>query len=37
MKVVDMHCDTIGAIFEKRSKGIVCNLRKRLQASLEYL
>ena len=28
MKVVDMHCDTIGAIFEKRSKGIVCNLRK---------
>ena len=28
MKVVDMHCDTIGAIFEKRNKGIACNLRK---------
>ena len=28
MKVVDMHCDTIGAISGKRSKGIVCNLRK---------
>ena len=37
MKVVDMHCDTIGAIFEKRNKGIACNLRKNdLQPQYAY-
>lgn len=38
MKVVDMHCDTIGAIFENKANGIKSNLREnKLQLDAEKM
>ena len=28
MKIIDLHCDTISKIYEKRKQGLITNLRK---------